>query len=56
LCIDVAAPMHEQHEIGTKRAINDQLPAPMPVRLLLAEKIFLRPVDGLRDLDVVGGV
>ena len=43
------APMHEHDVIGTERAIHDQLAAPMPVRFLLAQKIFLGARDRGRD-------
>jgi hypothetical protein len=56
MSIDFAAPMHEQHVIGAKRAIHQQLAAPMTVRLLLAQKIFLRTADCLRNPGVGRGV
>jgi hypothetical protein len=56
LSIDFAAPMHEQHVVGANRAINQQLAAPMTVRPLLAQKIFLRTTDRLRNLGVGRGI
>jgi len=56
LSIDFTAPMHEQHIIGAEGAIDDQLAAPMAIRLLLPQKIFLRAADGLRDAGVVCGI
>jgi len=56
LCIDVAAPMHEHHVIGAERAIYDQLATPVSVRLLLAQKIFLRTADRLRNFNVGRGI
>jgi len=56
LGIDFAAPMHEQHVIGAQRAIHQQLAAPMTVRLLLTQKIFLRTADRLRNFNVGRGI
>ena len=56
LSIGIAAPMHEQHVIGAERAIDDQLAAPVAIRLLLAQKIFLRAIDGLCNVGVACGI
>src|SRR4029077_6214748 len=44
--IDLAQPMHIQHVIRAKRAIDIQLAAPVAVWLLLIQQIFLRPRNG----------
>jgi hypothetical protein len=46
--------VHEEHVIGAERAIDEQLAAPMSVRMLLAEKILLRARDRVADLDAAG--
>jgi hypothetical protein len=41
LRVHFAAPVHEHDVVGAQRAIDHQLAAPMPVRFLLSQKIFL---------------
>jgi hypothetical protein len=46
--------MHEKDKVGAKRAVDDQFAAPMAVRPLLPQEIFLRATNRLRDLDICG--
>jgi hypothetical protein len=39
--VDFAQPMHEEDVIRAERAIDDQLAAPVAVRVLLPQKILL---------------
>ena len=50
--VDLAQPVHEQDEVGAKRAIDQQFAAPMAVRALLPQKILLRPRDRVRNFRV----
>jgi hypothetical protein len=45
--------MHEEDEIGAERAVDHQFAAPMTVRVLLPEQIFLRASDRIRDLCIL---
>ena len=45
LRVHFAAPMHEKDIIRAERAIDDQLAAPMAIRLLLAQQVLLRARD-----------
>ena len=45
--------MHEEDKIGAKRAVDEEFPAPMTIRVLLPEQIFLRARDRVRDLRIV---
>src|ERR1051325_4413517 len=49
LLVHFAGPMHVKNEIGAEGAIDDQLAAPVTVRTLLTEKVFLCAHDGARD-------
>ena len=53
LRVHVAAPMHEKDIIRAEGAIDDQLAAPMAIRLLLAQQVLLRARDRSRDFFVV---
>src|SRR5450432_4496614 len=48
--VHFAEPMHEEHEVGAKRAIDHQFADPMPVGLLLTEQVGLRERDRLGQL------
>src|SRR5438270_6037944 len=50
--INLTQPMHEQHEVRAKCAIDQQLAAPVPIWPLLTEKILLRARDRARKLCV----
>src|SRR5205823_15048869 len=52
-CVHFAAPMHEKDVVRAQGAIDDQFPAPMAVWLLLAQQVFLRTRDGMRNLFVI---
>src|ERR1041384_2945423 len=54
--VDFAEPMHEEDVVGAKRAIDDELAAPVTVRVLLAQKIFLGPANRTGDLRIVVGI
>ena len=54
--IHLPQPMHEEDEIGAERAVDDELAAPMTIRMLLPEQIFLRSRDRVRDPRIVGRV
>ena len=47
-----AAPVHEHDVVGAQRAIDQQLAAPVSVRFLLPQKIFLCARNRLSDLFV----
>src|SRR5882762_1320872 len=53
LRVHFAAPMHEKDVVRAEGAIDDQLPAPMAIWLLLTQQVLLRTRDGLRNLFVV---
>ena len=53
LRVRLAAPMHEKDVVRAEGAIDDQLPAPMAIRLLLPQQVLLRARDGVRNLFVV---
>src|SRR6266496_434095 len=53
LRVHFAAPMHEKDIVRAESAIDDQLPAPMAIWLLLAQQVLLRAPDGVRNLFVV---
>ena len=48
--VHLSDPMHEEHVIGAKRAIDHQLADPMAIGLLLPEEVALRARDRLRQL------
>jgi len=48
--VHLSDPMHEEHVIGAKRAIDHQLADPMAIGLLLPEQVALRARDRLRQL------
>ena len=52
--VDFAKPVHEEHEVGAERAIDQQFTAPMTVGMLLPEQIVLSPADRFCDLRVLG--
>ena len=52
--VHLADPMHEEHVIGAKRAIDHQLADPMAVGLLLAQEIPLRERDRFREFLIRG--
>src|SRR5262245_7763625 len=56
LGVHFAAPMHEEDIIRAKCAIDDELPAPMAIWLLLAQQVLLRPPDRACDFFVVGRI
>jgi hypothetical protein len=45
--------MHEEDEIGAERAVDNQFTAPMTIRVLLPEQIFLRARDRVRDFCIL---
>src|SRR5204863_1102694 len=51
--VHLSQPMHEENVIGAERAIDEQLAAPMAVRMLLSQQIFLRLRYRVGDLGVV---
>ena len=53
LRVYLAAPMHEQDVIRAEGAIDDQLPAPMTIWLLLPQQVVLRARDRTHDLFVI---
>jgi hypothetical protein len=52
LNINFPAPVHEQNEVRAKRAIDQKLAAPMTVRLLLPQQIFLGAFDRVENLRI----
>src|SRR5205809_6310890 len=53
LRVHLAAPMHEKDVVRAEGAIDDQLPAPMAIWLLLAQQVLLRARDCASDFLVV---
>ena len=54
--IHFAEPMHEEDEIGAERAIDDQLAAPVAIRALLPQQIFLGATNRVCDLGIVARI
>ena len=52
LGIDLAEPMHVEHVIRAKGAIDKQLATPMPIRLLLPQQVLLRTRNGRVDIGI----
>src|SRR6266446_2396204 len=50
--VDLAQPVHEEHEVRAKGAIDQQFTAPMAVRTLLPQQILLRPPNCIGDLGI----
>ena len=50
--VHLPQPMHEEDEIGAERAIDEQFAAPMAIRMLLPQQIFLAARHGARNLGV----
>jgi hypothetical protein len=51
--IHLAQPVHEEDKIRAKRAVDDELAAPMAVRALLAQEILLGRSNRARDIGIV---
>ena len=47
--VDFAEPVHEEDEVGAKRAIDQQFATPMAIRSLLSQQILLGARDRLRN-------
>ena len=43
-------PVHEEDKIGAEGAVDEEFAAPMTIRVLLPEQIFLRPGNRLREI------
>src|SRR5204863_6233903 len=52
--VNLAEPMHEQHEVGAEGAVDDQFAAPMAILVLLTQQILLRALNRVRNVGFSG--